>query len=304
MTVACSSPRAPFPPGPRAARCGRGRWRRRRRSRRRTGEAFLASATPAAGKTTFGLHVAHRLLSPGSCGASWWWRRRRTSAASGRPTRRATASTSSPTGPTPRARSRATATASPSPTRRSRPGRRCTGAGAREVPTLLIADEPHHMGEHAAWGRTAVDAFGAVRPAAAAVRHAVPLRQHADPVGRLRRRGRVARRLLVLVHAGARGPGVPAGDVLRLRRRHGVDVGRPPPARGLLDRAARGGGGAAAAHGAGSRRRLDGRGAARRGPAAGASCGPATPRTPAGLSSPPTRSTPTGWRIGSPRADR
>ena len=29
------------------------------------GEAFLASATPAAGKTTFGLHVAHRMLSEG-----------------------------------------------------------------------------------------------------------------------------------------------------------------------------------------------------------------------------------------------
>ena len=28
-------------------------------------DAFLASATPAAGKTTFGLHVAHRMLSEG-----------------------------------------------------------------------------------------------------------------------------------------------------------------------------------------------------------------------------------------------
>src|SRR4051794_41577690 len=27
--------------------------------------SFLASATPAAGKTTFGLHVAHRMLSEG-----------------------------------------------------------------------------------------------------------------------------------------------------------------------------------------------------------------------------------------------
>ncbi|MEA2170444.1 MAG: hypothetical protein QOF76_3744, partial [Solirubrobacteraceae bacterium] len=31
------------------------------------------------------------------------------------------------------------------------------------VPTLLIADEPHHMGEHAAWGQTAVQAFGSAR---------------------------------------------------------------------------------------------------------------------------------------------
>ena len=30
-----------------------------------SGDAFLASATPAAGKTTFGLHVAHRMLSEG-----------------------------------------------------------------------------------------------------------------------------------------------------------------------------------------------------------------------------------------------
>src|SRR4051795_3318067 len=30
--------------------------------------SFLASATPAAGKTTFGLHVAHRMLSEGRAG--------------------------------------------------------------------------------------------------------------------------------------------------------------------------------------------------------------------------------------------
>ena len=29
------------------------------------GDSFLASATPAAGKTTFGLHVAHRMLAEG-----------------------------------------------------------------------------------------------------------------------------------------------------------------------------------------------------------------------------------------------
>ena len=29
------------------------------------GDAFLASATPAAGKTTFGLHIAHRMLAEG-----------------------------------------------------------------------------------------------------------------------------------------------------------------------------------------------------------------------------------------------
>ena len=36
--------------------------------------------------------------------------------------------------------------------------RRCAGA-----PTLLIADEPHHMGEQAAWGLSTVDAFARAR---------------------------------------------------------------------------------------------------------------------------------------------
>jgi superfamily II DNA or RNA helicase len=78
------------------------------------GDAFLASATPAAGKTTFGLHVAHRMLSEGRVArvavvaptthiARQW-------AADAAP---ATASTSSRTARTPTARSRATATASP-----------------------------------------------------------------------------------------------------------------------------------------------------------------------------------------------
>ena len=33
--------------------------------RAHTATSFLASATPAAGKTTFGLHIAHRMLSAG-----------------------------------------------------------------------------------------------------------------------------------------------------------------------------------------------------------------------------------------------
>jgi superfamily II DNA or RNA helicase len=33
--------------------------------RAHSGASFLASATPAAGKTTFGLHIAHRMLSAG-----------------------------------------------------------------------------------------------------------------------------------------------------------------------------------------------------------------------------------------------
>jgi hypothetical protein len=77
------------------------------------GDAFLASATPAAGKTTFGLHVAHRMLTEGRVARVASSRPRPTSAASGRPTPRATAWTSSRTARTPTGRSRATATASP-----------------------------------------------------------------------------------------------------------------------------------------------------------------------------------------------
>ena len=89
--------------------------------------------------------------------------RRRTSRASGPPTPPATASTSSRTGRTPPGPSRATATASPSRIRPSPPARPSTAAAAPRVPTLLIADEPHHMGDDAAWGRSATDAFGAAR---------------------------------------------------------------------------------------------------------------------------------------------
>src|SRR3712207_8465183 len=34
---------------------------------------------------------------------------------------------------------------------------------AAAVRTLLIADEPHHMGDQAAWGRSAVEAFEPAR---------------------------------------------------------------------------------------------------------------------------------------------
>ena len=55
--------------------------------------------------------------------------------------------------------------------------RRCA-----ERPTLLIADEPHHMGEDATWGFRRSRLL--VRPVPALVlRDAVPLGQLADPVG-------------------------------------------------------------------------------------------------------------------------
>ena len=48
------------------------------------------------------------------------------------------------------------------PDARRRAGR-STAAAATRLPTLLIADEPHHMGEQAAWGRSAQAAFEGAR---------------------------------------------------------------------------------------------------------------------------------------------
>ena len=126
--------------------------------------SFLASATPAAGKTTFGLHVAHRMLSEGRVGrvcvvaptthicrqwaadAARYGHRHRA-----QPAQRRRAGAARP----PRRRGDLR--------RRSRPARRCTAAAAQEVPTLLLADEPHHMGDQAAWGRSAQSAFEGAR---------------------------------------------------------------------------------------------------------------------------------------------
>src|SRR3954467_14734240 len=121
--------------------------------------SFLASATPAAGKTTFGLNVAHRMLAE----------RRVARAAVGAPPppppRQWAADAArygvdlepnrpNSAGPEPRDRhgvavTYATLAAGPSLHRR-----RCA-----EAPTLLIADGPHHMGELASWGRSTQSAF-------------------------------------------------------------------------------------------------------------------------------------------------
>ena len=124
------------------------------------GEAFLASATPAAGKTTFGLHLAHRLLSEGAVRrvvvvAPTTHICRQWAADAARYGIDLEPNRSNSEGPEPRDRHGVSVTyqtvaAGPAVHRRR----------AQDVPTLLIADEPHHMGEHAAWGRTAVDAFG------------------------------------------------------------------------------------------------------------------------------------------------
>ncbi len=128
-----------------------------------TGDSFLASATPAAGKTTFGLSVAHRMLAEGRVArvavvaptthiCRQWALDAARYGIDLEPNRPNSA------GPEPRDRhgvavTYATLAAGPAVHRR-----RCA-----ESPTLLIADEPHHMGELAAWGRSTVTAFERAR---------------------------------------------------------------------------------------------------------------------------------------------
>jgi superfamily II DNA or RNA helicase len=123
------------------------------------GDSFLASATPAAGKTTFGLHVAHQMLTAGRVArvavvaptthiCRQWALDAARYGIDPEPNRPNAA------GPEPRDRhgiavTYATLAAEPALHRK-----RCAA-----VPTLLIADEPHHMGELAAWGRSTLSAF-------------------------------------------------------------------------------------------------------------------------------------------------
>ena len=127
------------------------------------GGSFLASATPAAGKTTFGLAVAHRMLSEGRVArvavvaptthiCRQWALDAARYGIDLEPNRPNAA------GPEPRDRhgvavTYATLAAGPAVHRR-----RCA-----ESATLLIADEPHHMGELAAWGRSTLAAFERAR---------------------------------------------------------------------------------------------------------------------------------------------
>ncbi len=125
--------------------------------------SFLASATPAAGKTTFGLHIAHRMLSAGFV------------------------SRVVVAGPTTHICRQWAADAARygidlEPNRPNSDGPESadfhgvavtyqTIAAGPEVhrlaadrkPTLLIADEPHHMGDQAAWGMQTRAAFDRAR---------------------------------------------------------------------------------------------------------------------------------------------
>jgi superfamily II DNA or RNA helicase len=125
--------------------------------------SFLASATPAAGKTTFGLHIAHRMLrakfvsrvvvvGPTTHICRQW------AADAGRYGIDLEPNRPNSDGPESDdfhgvAVTYQTIAAGPDAHRRA--------AGRR--PTLLIADEPHHMGDQAAWGLQTRRAFDGAR---------------------------------------------------------------------------------------------------------------------------------------------
>jgi superfamily II DNA or RNA helicase len=127
------------------------------------GDAFLASATPAAGKTTFGLHVAHRMLSEGRVArvavvAPTTHICRQWAADAARYGIRLEPNRPNAAGPEPRDRHGVAVTYATVAAGAAVHRRRCA-----ERPTLLIADEPHHMGEEATWGRSTVGAFERAR---------------------------------------------------------------------------------------------------------------------------------------------
>src|SRR3954466_9228124 len=197
-----------------------------------SGEAFLASATPAAGKTTFGLHVAHRMLAEGRVA-------RVAVVAPPTPTRRQWAldaarygialepNRPNSAGPEPRDRHgiavtyATVAAGGPGPPRRRPAGPPRPRSARRPPPGRDRGRAAPHGG-----GRDVgpLDGRG-VRAGgvpAAAVGDAVPVGRLADPVGVVRRRRGLARGLRVRLHAGADRWRVPAGDLPHLRRRHGV----------------------------------------------------------------------------------
>jgi superfamily II DNA or RNA helicase len=125
--------------------------------------SFLASATPAAGKTTFGLHIAHRMLaarfvSRVVVAAPTTHICRQWATDAGRYGIDLEPNRPNSDGPESGdfhgvAVTYQTIAAGPD-THRLAAGRR---------PTLLIADEPHHMGDQATWGLQARKAFDGAR---------------------------------------------------------------------------------------------------------------------------------------------
>src|SRR3954454_24927901 len=122
------------------------------------GASFLASATPAAGKTTFGLRVAHEMLraervarvvvvGPTAHICRQWAADAARYGIDLEPNR------PNAQGPEPRDRQGVAVTY-----QAVAAGPR-THAKAARRPTLVIADDPHHLGEHAAWGLKAREAF-------------------------------------------------------------------------------------------------------------------------------------------------
>jgi superfamily II DNA or RNA helicase len=126
-------------------------------------DAFLASATPAAGKTTFGLHIVHRMLSEGRVArvavvAPTTHIARQWAADAARYGIDLEPNRPNAAGPEPRDRHGVAVTYQTVAAGLAVHRRRCA-----QVPTLLIADEPHHMGDDAAWGRSATEAFAEAR---------------------------------------------------------------------------------------------------------------------------------------------
>ena len=127
------------------------------------GPAFLASATPAAGKTTFGLHIAHRMLCEGRVRrvailAPTTHICRQWAADAARYGIDLEPNRPNAEGPEPRDRHGVAVTYQTVAAGLAVHRRRCAGS-----PTLVIADEPHHMGQHAAWGRSTLEAFRGAR---------------------------------------------------------------------------------------------------------------------------------------------
>jgi superfamily II DNA or RNA helicase len=125
--------------------------------------SFLASATPAAGKTTFGLHIAHRMLIAGFVSrvvvvGPTTHICRQWAADAGRYGIDLEPNRPNSDGPESAdfhgvAVTYQTIAAGPETHR----------LAANRRPTLLIADEPHHMGDQAAWGLQARKAFDGAR---------------------------------------------------------------------------------------------------------------------------------------------